>query len=217
MLMKRIRLIGLALVAGLATAACNDGYGYGGVSAGYGSGGYYGPAYGYGDVGYPGYGGYGGYGYAPSYFGWYGDYYYPGTGVYVYDRYRRAHRWNGVQQRYWQGRRGGIANAQVRSNWADFRRDYRNERRDYRGDLSANRQAYRAGTIDRDQFRQGRRDARREFRSDVRQDARELRRDNRAARGFGPGRQGSTVRSAPGGGGARFGGRGGRFGGRPRG
>ena len=48
------------------------------ASAGYGG---YGPYYG-------GYGGYGGYG---RRYGWYDDYYYPGTGIYVYDSYRRPH------------------------------------------------------------------------------------------------------------------------------
>ena len=67
-----------------------SGYGYG---AGYGAG--Y-PGYGYG-AGYPGYG----YGYAP-YWGWYDDFYYPGTGYYVYDSYRRPHRWTDAQRRYWE-------------------------------------------------------------------------------------------------------------------
>ena len=39
------------------------------------------------------------YGY-PGYYGWYGGFYYPGNGIYVYDRYRRPYRWNGNQQRY---------------------------------------------------------------------------------------------------------------------
>ena len=36
------------------------------------------------------YGGYG-YGYGSPYYGWYDNYYYPGTGYYVYDTYRRPH------------------------------------------------------------------------------------------------------------------------------
>src|SRR2546423_1872565 len=105
----RIRLAALALVSGMALSGCaydmyGDGYGYGGygpysgVSIGYGSG-YYG---GYGGYGYGGYG-YGGYGYDP--FGWYGDYYYPGAGIYVYDRYRTRHQWSDQQRRYWEQRR----------------------------------------------------------------------------------------------------------------
>lgn len=214
MWIKRLGLVGLALAAGLSTAACNDGYGYGGLSAGYGAG--YGGYGGYGDGFYDA--GYGGYGYAPSYFGWYGDYYYPGTGVYVYDRYRRPYRWNGAQQRYWQGRRGSYGNAQVRNNWADFRQDVRNERRDYRGDLRTNRQAFQSGTITREQFQQGRRDARREYRRDVRQDYRELRQANRAQGVTTPRygmRSGAGLRAGgPRTGGPRFGG--GRRGGAPR-
>nr|WP_277979422.1 hypothetical protein [Sphingomonas phyllosphaerae] len=154
------------------TSACSTGYGYSGVGFGVGSGGYY-------DDPYGGYG-YGGYGYAPSYYGWNDGFYYPGTGVYVYDRYRRPFRWNGNQQRYWQQRRGGYGGRDVRDNWQGFRRDVGRERRDHRGDLRANRDAYRDGTITRDQFRQGRRDARQEYRGDVRREYREMRRENRA-------------------------------------
>lgn len=215
-LFKRLGLAGLFVGLGLSTAACTDGYGYSGVGVGI-AGGYGDPyydGYGYGRYGDPyyagglGYGGIGG-----GYYGWYNDFYYPGTGVYVYDRNRRPYRWNDGQRRYWEGRRGGVRNGHIRDNWADFRRDYRNERRDYRGDLRDNRQAYRDGTIDRGQFRQGRQDARREFRSDVRQDLRQTRQENRAIRGGNPGfRQGGLGGAARagtmrgGGGGPRAGG-----------
>jgi hypothetical protein len=115
MFLKRLVLTGLVAGIGLGTTACTDGYGYSGLSVGYGA-----PAYGYGD------GWYGdqydsGYGYGSSYFGWYGDFYYPGSGVYVYDRYRRPFRWNGDQQRYWQGRRGGYrGNRGGAGNWNGF-------------------------------------------------------------------------------------------------
>lgn len=113
------------------------GYGYGGYG-GYGSYGY--SPYGYSPYGYSGYGyspyGYGGY--SSPYWGWMGDYYYPGTGYYVYDRYRRPHRWTDRQRRYWSTRReralsstpGTTAKQQaVRENWSDFdRRSSRNER-----------------------------------------------------------------------------------------
>lgn len=208
MILKRLALLGALAGLGVGTAACTDGYGYSGVNVGYNGGGYdpyggYGDPYGYDGYGYGSYGGYG-----SSYFGWYNNFYYPGTGVYVYDRDRRRYRWNGTQQRYWQGQAGRYArNPQVRENWADFRRDYRNERRDYRGDLRTNRQAYQSGTIDRDQFRDGRRDARQEFRRDVRQDYRQTRQENRVVRNGGV----ATPRV---GGGARSGGRSGRRGGR---
>lgn len=124
----RMRLA-LALAAGtLALGGCADdlygpyGYGYGGLSVGYGS-------YGYSPYGY----GYGGY-YGPAYygrgyydpFGWYDDFYYPGVGIFVYDSYRRPHRWSGDEERYWTHRR---SNWQVRSgtswdreNWSRFNR-----------------------------------------------------------------------------------------------
>ena len=190
---KKLGLAAAMVGAALGVSACTDGYGYGGVSAGYG--GYYGDPYfaGY----YPGYANVG--------YGWYNGFYYPGTGLYVYDRYRRPYRWNDGQRRYWQGR-PGYGNPQVRSNWADFRRDVRTERRDYRGDLRANRQAFQSSTINRDQFVQGRRDARREYRTDVRQDYRELRQQNRAL-GVATPRPGAGFRASPGGRG--FGGRGG--------
>ena len=93
--------IGLAGATALGGCAYDDGY-YGGVSVGSG---YYGGGY-YDDYWGPGY-------YGPTY-GWYNDYYYPGSGYYVYDRGGRRHRWNEGQQRYWEGRRG---QAQQGEHW----------------------------------------------------------------------------------------------------
>jgi hypothetical protein len=108
---------GLVLAAGLSLSACEtDDYGDGGY--GYG-GGYGGVSVGYSDWD-PYYGGFR----ADPYWGWYGDYYYPGTGYYVYDRYNRRHRWNDSQRGYWQGRS---------RNWHDSHRDMRPMWRDYRG------------------------------------------------------------------------------------
>jgi len=119
--LKRLGLIGAVLGIGLATSACTDGYGYSGVQVGYGNGGYYGDPYG------------GGYGYADPYqvggfgspyYGWYNDYYYPGTGIYVYDQYRRPYRWNNTQQRYWQGRRNNWrGDRNFNNNWGGFQRN----------------------------------------------------------------------------------------------
>lgn len=94
------------LAATLALGACStyDGYGYSGVSVGYGS---------YG-------------GYASPYYGWYDGFYYPGTGYYVYDRYGSRHRWGDRHRRYWESRRG---DRRVRDNWSDYRREARRERR----------------------------------------------------------------------------------------
>jgi hypothetical protein len=126
----RIPYISLLAAGALALGGCAYGdFGYGG---GYG-GGYYGGSYGYGGpyigVGYssgyydPYYGGYGyGYGYDP--FGWYGDYYYPGTGIYVYDSHHNRHVWNDSQRNYWTNRqaqyRSHTGRTVERSNWNGF-------------------------------------------------------------------------------------------------
>jgi len=121
MTFKKIGLLGLVLGIGLGTAACTDGYGYSGVSLGYGAGnGYYGDPYNSG-YGYDAVGAYG-----SPYYGWYNDFYYPGTGIYVYDQYRRPFRWNNAQRRYWQQRRSqwrGDRNYQ--NNWGNFGRNDR--------------------------------------------------------------------------------------------
>lgn len=145
MFLKRLALVGAIFGIGLGTAACTDGYGYSGVAVGYGAGADYGDGYGYGDP-YGGYGyagGYGAYGAFPSYFGWYGDYYYPGTGIYVYDQYRRPYRWNDTQRRYWEGRRNSYrGDRNVRNDWNGFER---NRADGYRGDRGAGAQGFRDG------------------------------------------------------------------------
>jgi len=126
MTLKRIGLIGLVLGVGLGTAACTDGYGYSGVSLGYGAGGYGSGGY-YGDPYNNGYGYGNGYydsAYGSPYYGWYNDFYYPGTGIYVYDQYRRPYRWNNTQQRYWQNRRNNWrGDRNYQNNWGNFQRD----------------------------------------------------------------------------------------------
>lgn len=113
MKIKALIAASAVVAGGLALTSCyEDGY-YGGVSVGYGSPGYY-------DY-YSGYDGRWG----DPYWGWYGDYYYPGSGYYVYDANRRPHRWNGDQQRYWQQRQQGWQgrqHQQMRNNWHDFDR-----------------------------------------------------------------------------------------------
>ena len=136
----RLRSILVLAAAGLGLSACSyyGGYGYGGLSVGYGAG-YCDPYY-Y-DC-YRGYGGYGGY-YDPWY-GWYGDYYYPGIGIYVFDRSGRRHRWNDDHRRYWEGRRG-------RWQGRDWN-DRRWERWDnFRGDRDGARDGDRSGWRDRSQ------------------------------------------------------------------
>ncbi len=100
---SRIRAAGLVIAASLGLSACMSPYGYSSVGVGVGSGGYYGD-YGYG--GYAGYGSpYGGYGYGYPSYGWYDDFYYPGSGYYVYSRDGHRHRWSVAQRRYWESRR----------------------------------------------------------------------------------------------------------------
>ena len=72
-----------------------------------------------------GYGPYGGYGAYPGYYGglgygWYDNYYYPGTGIYVYDSYRRPHMWNDRQRSYWSNHRTYLCHADT-TNWSGFR------------------------------------------------------------------------------------------------
>ncbi|MEA3065825.1 MAG: hypothetical protein QOJ27_2277, partial [Sphingomonadales bacterium] len=131
--MSLIRLrTAVLLAAGLGLSACayDRGYGYGGLSVGYG--GYCDPYY---DDCYSGYG-YGGY--SDPWYGWYGDYYYPGIGIYVFDRYGRRHRWNDDHRRYWEGRRGHWQgrdwNDRRWERWDNYRRDDRDGRDWRQGD-----------------------------------------------------------------------------------
>ena len=119
----RTSLILLAAAGTLGACSYNDGYGYGGVSVGYGNAGYCDPYYydcysGYGRAGY-------GYGYADPWYGWYGNYYYPGIGIYVYDQGGRRHRWNDQHRRYWESRRqqyqGRNWNDRQWENWSGYR------------------------------------------------------------------------------------------------
>ena len=188
MFVPRIRSAALALAAGLSLSACvyDDGYGYGGVSVGYGSAGYYDDYYDPWD--YEGYWGsrYGNY---SPYWGWYNNFYYPGTGYYVYDRYRRPHRWDDNQRRYWTDRQRtfrGYGNREqyrdLRENWRDFRRDRRTDDRAFRQGRRELRRDFREGDLNREQFRMQRRELRQGYRQELRQDRRELRQENRQDR-----------------------------------
>jgi len=148
----RIPFISLVAAGSLALGGCaygglnfgvgsDYGYGYGSPYSGYGYQDPYYGGYGYGDYGY----GYSGYG--SPYSGWYGGYYYPGTGYYVYDSYRRPHRWSDRQQRYWSQRREQVRTSSTSSttnrtaDWSGFdrtrarstaTREQRRADRDYR-------------------------------------------------------------------------------------
>ncbi len=136
MRIPRLAIAAVAAAGALALSGCaDDMYGPYGYGSPYGYSAYgYGNPYGYGyspyanyGYGYP-YGGYYGYD-AFDPFGWYGDFYYPGAGIYVYDQYRNRRVWNGDQQRYWMNRRstwqshGGTAGTTgTRENWSGFSR-----------------------------------------------------------------------------------------------
>lgn len=98
---------GAAIALAASVAGCADDYGS------------YRPGY-YGNY-YGSY--YGGYHarYGQPYWGWYGDSYYPGTGVYVYDRYRAPRRWSDGEQRYWLERQRGWRGGALRDEWRGFR------------------------------------------------------------------------------------------------
>ena len=111
MIVPPIRAAALAVAASAALAGCAsyDDYGYG---RGY---------HGYYDH-YP----------SASYYGWYDGYYYPGVGIYIYDRRGHRHSWKGKHRRYWEARheyRRGH-----RENWSEYRRERRGDRRDWRRD-----------------------------------------------------------------------------------
>jgi hypothetical protein len=157
--------LAILLAGTVALGGCAYGYGdygpYGGMSVGlgYDSGyGYYGGGYGgYGGYGYP-YGPYGGPGYpgyyggfGAPYYGWYDNYYYPGTGVYVYDSYRRPHVWSDTQKQYWTQRRERVLNSErtrssghqtvLGDNWSGF--DRKSERAASREDRRTAREQRR--------------------------------------------------------------------------
>lgn len=122
------------------------GYGYSPYSSGYYGGAYYGSSYGYSP--YSSYG---------SPYGWYNNYYYPGTGYYVYDSYRRPYAMTTTQRQYWSTRSPALrttttTRTRVAPNWSGFTR------------TSTDRQQTRATRVqqrtDRQQARQERRDNR---------------------------------------------------------
>ena len=122
---------------------------------------YYGDVDGY-DTSYdPYYSGYGSANFAYSYFGWYQDYYYPGIGVHVFDRYGNRHRWSDRHRRYWEGR--GHRHHDRRENWDGFSRGndglYRDQRRRGDHDWREGRREDRRGDSDwREGDRRGDRD-----------------------------------------------------------
>lgn len=177
-----LRNLTFAAIGALGLAGCASYGPYLGASIGVGSG-YYDPyygrdySYGYGYGGYDPYYGYGGYGsysrYGPPYGGWYSGYYYPGSGVYVYDRERRRHRMSDAQRRYWERRRiQRLSNPVVRQTIPSYQADRRRDRRDYRverrevlGDLRRGQVTREAGRAERQQERREHRREQRDSRS----------------------------------------------------
>lgn len=102
MRISRPIILAALAAAALPLGACTS-YGYG---DGYGAGFAYDAAWG------------------DHYWGWYGDYYYPGTGFYVYNIHHRRVRWNEAQRRYWQARHNGWRGPRgtIRRTWRDFNR-----------------------------------------------------------------------------------------------
>lgn len=156
----RIPYISLVAASALALGGCaygDLGYGLGLGSYGYGSPyyGYGGPTFsiGYG-TGYSPY--YGGFGYSPFYsgfgygmpYGWYDNYYYPGSGYYVYDVYRQPHVMTTTQRQYWVTRspalRTGVTTS-ARPNWSAFnnRQQLRAERQTMREERQTAREQRR--------------------------------------------------------------------------
>jgi hypothetical protein len=186
----------LAILVAGAAALGGCAYGYGGYGSPYGG---YGSPYGglsvgvssgYGGYGYGGYGGYGynncyspyapygGYGsyyggcnvgYDP-FWGWNSGYYYPGTGNYVYDRYRRPHVWSDAQKRYWSERReralktGKVKENAIRDNWDSFKRTDRNR--------AVERSTVRERATDRQTVRQQAKETSRSTRAELREQRR---------------------------------------------
>jgi hypothetical protein len=158
-----------------------------GYNAGYGyDDGYYDDGYGYG-YGSSAYSVFadpyfsGRYGYTPTY-GWYNNYFYPGTGAYVYDRRGQRYGYNNDQRRFWERNRFNIRDREDLRDVRRFSRDQRQDRREFVRERRDDRGAVRNGTVTREEFRADRRNDRQEFRTERRQDRRELRQDLRDGR-----------------------------------
>lgn len=145
----RIPFISAIAAGALALGGCaygdiGMGLGYGGGYGNYGYGGGYGSYYGAGYGSPYGYGA--GYGYGSPYYGWYDDYYYPGTGYYVYDSYRRPYAMSTTQRTYWSKRSPALrtnsttTRTVVKPNWSSFdRQQAREDRQQTRQDRRDNR------------------------------------------------------------------------------
>ena len=119
----RLGLLAAAAALAVGLGGCADGYYGGGVATGYYSGPVgYGADY-YGGVGYPAY-------------GVYNDFYYPVTGVYVFDRGGHRREWNEDERRHFRG------NHLTQNGRFDGRRDHA-----YVADRNAGFRSFRQGGL----------------------------------------------------------------------
>lgn len=128
MALRGLKPLVMAAVAALTLSGCmtDGGYGFRGGR------GYVDPFYG------PGVAPFGG--------GWYNDFYYPGTGVFVYDRRGTRRGWSTAERRYWQGQRALQRRGAPRAYRGTARPDpraYRNEGRAIRQSRQAERRVFR--------------------------------------------------------------------------
>jgi hypothetical protein len=188
MRISSFRFPALIVAAGITLGGCAyNPYGGLGVSVGYGSG--YDPYY---DRYYSGsrygYGSSFGYGSYSPYWGWYDDFYYPGTGYYVYDIYRRPHRWTDRQRAYWLQRQQAYRSTdrtsrQLTSNWGDFgRRDRSSGSRVEVRQRPLREQAVRTQQVVREAERSERRQVRQAERSEARAERQQRREDRSGSR-----------------------------------
>ena len=129
-----------------------------GACSTYGHDGYYGSAV---SVGYNA-------GTYSPYYGWYDNFYYPGTGAYVWDRSGYRHAWSDRQRTYWTARRAG--HRAYRDHWNDYRYERRGDyvRRDQR--RYRDRQDVRRYREQRRDYREQRREYREQRRERIQRD-----------------------------------------------
>tara|TARA_R110000850_G_scaffold79512_4_gene171433 strand:+ start:1126 stop:1851 length:726 start_codon:yes stop_codon:yes gene_type:complete len=115
-----------------------------------------------------------GYGFANIGFGggWYDQYYYPGYGVYVFDRGGRRHAMRDRDRRYWAGQRAAYGGRHARDR--TYHRGQRADRRDWRNDRRDDSRDSRRGSYRNNGYRD---DARTRDGAGTRADRRAARRD----------------------------------------
>lgn len=105
--------------------------------------------------------------------GWFGDWYWPGRGAWVYDRWGQRRGWSPREQAFFRERR---------IDRREYRADRTIDRRGYRAERRADRKALRQGRIDRPAFRADQRQDRREYRVERWRDKAQYRADRQQDR-----------------------------------